>query len=133
VFKEKNLPANLAGRYHYYNSTSGYYYFGYCIDLIYHINNSDSLQFEFTLLEQEDGAYGTMQANNTWNGMINELIQDVRTCADATSTTFTTTATTTTATTTTTTSFSATTVVSISIVIVVGSGRGRNSSGSFYS
>ena len=60
---------------YYYNSTSGNYYYGYCIDLIYKIN--EEMDFEFTLMEPPDDAYGTMQSDGTWNGIVNEILQDV--------------------------------------------------------
>ena len=78
VFKTKELPLDLVDKNYYYNETNGYYYYGYCIDLIFHINSSQNMQFEFTLLEPADNLYGTMQPNNSWNGMINELVLDVR-------------------------------------------------------
>lgn len=61
----------------YQDTATGYYYYGYCISLLYKINQTDGMQFEFQLLEPPDGSYGTMQDNGSWNGMINELIQDV--------------------------------------------------------
>ena len=33
--------------------------------------------FDFELLQPPDNAFGTLQLDGTWNGMINELIKDV--------------------------------------------------------
>ena len=66
---EKNVE------YVYYNMTSKEYYYGYCIDLIYKIN--ETMGFDFELYEPPDGAYGTMQNDGSWDGMVNELIMDV--------------------------------------------------------
>ena len=82
VFKSKQIP-NWKEKFgdvgtehkYYYDSNSSTYYFGYCIDLLYHIN--DSLNFDFVLTEPPDGKYGSMQANGSWDGMINELYNDV--------------------------------------------------------
>ena len=51
------------------------YYYGYCIDLIFKINETKG--FEFSLVEPPDKAYGTMQADGSWDGMVRELIDDV--------------------------------------------------------
>ena len=60
---------------HYLSRPNNTYYYGYCIDLIYEIN--ETMNFEFELREPQDGAYGTMQIDGSWNGMIRELIDDV--------------------------------------------------------
>ena len=36
------------------------------------------MNFDFVVSEPPDGAYGTMQADGSWNGMVKELIEDVR-------------------------------------------------------
>ena len=38
---------------------------------------NETMGFDFELYEPPDGAYGTMQNDGSWNGMVNELIQDV--------------------------------------------------------
>ena len=76
VFASKELPEVEGVTFkHYYNSVNQTYYYGYCIDLLYALN--DTMSFEFTLMEPVDGAYGTMQPDGSWNGMIRELIDDV--------------------------------------------------------
>lgn len=35
------------------------------------------MNFNFTLYEVSDNSYGTIQENGTWNGMVNDLIQNV--------------------------------------------------------
>ena len=62
---------------HLYNpADGGWFYYGYCIDLIHRIN--DSLQFDMEILEPSDELYGSMQENGSWTGMVNDLIHDVR-------------------------------------------------------
>ena len=76
MFKESTLPPppNTPENY-YYNSTTGLYYFGYCIDLILAINKT--MDFEFVLSEPLDGAYGIMKEDGSWNGLVYELMSDV--------------------------------------------------------
>ena len=73
MFRTKTLPDKV--KHYYFNSTTHTYYYGYCIDLLFSIN--ESMKFDFTLVEPPDGMYGAMQADGSWNGMVNELIQDV--------------------------------------------------------
>ncbi|KAI0214626.1 Ionotropic receptor 25a [Lamellibrachia satsuma] len=73
VFRSEHRPANV--KKFYYNASTHLYYYGYCIDLLFHIN--ESMKFDFTLVEPPDHKYGAMQPDGSWNGMINELIQDV--------------------------------------------------------
>ena len=78
VFKSKHEPEKKEGLSFevYKNVTTGYYYYGYCIDLIYKI--ADDLQFDFTLYEPEDGSYGTMQEDGSWNGIVKDLMDEVK-------------------------------------------------------
>ena len=48
---------------------------GYCKDLLEKI--AKELQFDYDIKEPTDGLYGSMQADGSWNGMINMLIKDV--------------------------------------------------------
>ena len=34
--------------------------------------------FDFEMIQPPDNAFGTLQTDGTWDGMINELIKDVR-------------------------------------------------------
>ncbi len=74
MFKALSPPTE-AGIQTYFNSSTGFYYYGYCIDLILQIK--ENMGFQFTLSEPPDGMYGSMQADGTWNGMIDELKKDV--------------------------------------------------------
>merc|ERR1719187_1975995 len=47
-------------------------FYGYCIDLIDEITKI--VNFEYEIKEAPDGKFGTMDENNEWNGMIQQLI-----------------------------------------------------------
>lgn len=49
---------------------------GFGIDLIHEL--SLMLGFNYTFHLQEDGVYGSLGANQQWNGMIRELLDKVR-------------------------------------------------------
>ena len=49
---------------------------GYCIDLIDEIRSIT--KFDYEIYETPDMAFGNMDKNGKWNGMINELILKVR-------------------------------------------------------
>ena len=68
-------PPEKMVEHFYHNETSGEYYYGYCIDLIWEI--SQTMNFNFVVFEPPDGMYGTMQVDGSWNGMVKELIEDV--------------------------------------------------------
>ena len=75
VFKSKTLPEKEEHFDHYYNDTTGFYYYGYCIDLIMRI--SKEMTFNFTLIEPPDYTYGTMKEDGSWDGMVKELMEEV--------------------------------------------------------
>ena len=51
-------------------------YVGYCAELTDHV--AKKLGFEYQIHPVKDGAYGSyVDANDTWNGMIGELIRGV--------------------------------------------------------
>ncbi|KAM0725746.1 Ionotropic receptor 25a [Formica fusca] len=54
----------------YDNETGSWY--GFCIDLLDAIR--ETVPFEYEVREVEDGQYGSLKENGTWNGMIRELI-----------------------------------------------------------
>ncbi|XP_077488765.1 glutamate receptor ionotropic, kainate 2-like isoform X2 [Amblyomma americanum] len=54
------------------NKTGNDRFYGYCIDLIKMLAEEVGFKYEFYLTA--DGAYGSPQANNEWNGMIKELL-----------------------------------------------------------
>lgn len=54
------------------NVTGNDRFYGYCIDLIKMLAKEIGFKYEFYLTA--DGAYGSPQANNEWNGMIKELL-----------------------------------------------------------
>ena len=76
VFRSKTLPEKKEDINYYKNETTGYYYYGYCIDLVYRIK--EKMNFEFTLYEPDDLSYGTMQDDGSWNGIVKELLEEVR-------------------------------------------------------
>lgn len=47
---------------------------GFCIELIERL--AAILRFNYTFIEQENGAYGTKQPNGEWDGMIGRLRSD---------------------------------------------------------
>ena len=51
-------------------------YSGYCMDLLEAL--SELMNFQYEIYEAPDGQYGRMTPNKTWNGMINELYENVR-------------------------------------------------------
>ena len=75
IFRATSLPENKKTEIYFKDETKNVYYYGYCIDLIHKI--SEKMHFDYKIYEPEDGAYGTMQEDGSWNGMVNELIQDV--------------------------------------------------------
>ena len=56
------------------NDSSGYE--GYCIDLIDELKAL--MGFDYELFEARDNAYGVLNDNMEWTGMIRELIDNVR-------------------------------------------------------
>lgn len=46
---------------------------GYCIDVLESIR--EEMDFEYEIIEVEDGQYGVMNEKGEWNGMIKELIE----------------------------------------------------------
>ena len=76
VFKSSTLPERKdSGFNYYYDATSGLYFYGYCIDLMFALNSS--LNFDFVLMESTDGSYGAATENGSWTGMVNDLLQNV--------------------------------------------------------
>ena len=75
MFRTTEKPELSKMEWVYEDTEKGYYYYGYCIELIYKI--SDLLNFEFTLKEPADGSYGTMQPDGSWNGIVKELMDEV--------------------------------------------------------
>ena len=51
-------------------------YSGYCMDLLEAL--SELMNFQYEIYEAPDGKYGRMSPNKTWDGMINELYENVR-------------------------------------------------------
>ncbi|XP_018303765.1 ionotropic receptor 25a isoform X1 [Mycetomoellerius zeteki] len=54
----------------YNNKTKEWY--GFCVDLLNAI--CETVPFEYEIREVEDGEFGTLKENGSWNGMIKELI-----------------------------------------------------------
>lgn len=54
-----------------FNTNTGCYE-GYSIDLL--IKLADQLTFEYSIKEVEDGSFGHIFENNTWNGVVRKLI-----------------------------------------------------------
>ena len=52
-------------------------YHGYCIDLLNEL--AEMLHFSFEIYPTPDGLYGSQTENETWNGMIGELVNKVGT------------------------------------------------------
>ena len=50
-------------------------YEGYCKDLTMTI--ADFVGFEYEIRPVRDGKYGAVDENNTWNGMVGELVRNV--------------------------------------------------------
>ena len=50
-------------------------YSGYCMDLLEAL--SELMNFQYEIYEAPDGKYGRMSPNKTWDGMINELYENV--------------------------------------------------------
>ena len=79
VFKTRKLPKREDVQFeHYYDEDGEWYYYGFCIDLIFKINQT--MNFDLTISESSDGAYGTMQDNGSWSGLVSDLMEDVSVC-----------------------------------------------------
>jgi len=90
TFKSLELPARvptlenggvLPGEPHrfYRDEETGYYYYGYCVDLMLKIQSQMVLNgksFAFMIVEPPDGVYGSLQQDGSWTGMVNELLED---------------------------------------------------------
>ena len=63
---EKYPPSDIPGKV----------YEGYCVDLANKI--AELVQFEFKISVVRDDKYGSEDENGTWNGMIGELLRNVR-------------------------------------------------------
>ena len=50
-------------------------YEGYCADLTNQIANF--VGFDYEIRDVKDGKYGAMDENNTWNGMVGEVVSNV--------------------------------------------------------
>lgn len=72
VFKSKEKPTSV--KYLHYNRENGYYFYGYCIDLIEEIRIR--MNFDYFLYEPEDGKFGSLQANDSWNGLVKEILDE---------------------------------------------------------
>lgn len=53
-----------------------HYFEGFCIDLAQKVTEILNIT-NYTVCLVQDGQYGAIQANQTWNGMIGELMQKV--------------------------------------------------------
>lgn len=53
-----------------------HYFEGFCIDLAQKVTEVLNIT-NYTICVVQDGQYGSIQANQTWNGMIGELMQKV--------------------------------------------------------
>ena len=51
-------------------------YEGYCIDLLNEL--ARNLKFTYEIYVSPDGMYGAQTDNGTWNGMIGEIVNEVR-------------------------------------------------------
>lgn len=51
-------------------------YEGYCIDLLNEL--ARNLKFTYEIYVSPDGMYGAKTDNGTWNGMIGEIVNEVR-------------------------------------------------------
>ena len=52
-------------------------YYGYCIEMLEEI--SKLVGFKYEIVEVADNNYGSQKEDKTWNGMVGELIERVRT------------------------------------------------------
>ena len=48
---------------------------GFCADLAEYIK--EIIKFDYIIVPVKDGKYGSQNENNTWDGMIGELIENV--------------------------------------------------------
>ena len=51
-------------------------FLGFSIDLLYEL--AELMDFDYELYEAPDGKFGHMNEDGEWNGMIKELVEDVR-------------------------------------------------------
>lgn len=70
VFKSKEKPTSV--KYVYYRKETGHYFYGYCIDLIEEIKIR--MNFDYELYEPADGKFGSLQMNDSWNGLVKEIL-----------------------------------------------------------